>query len=53
MLPVLTGVVTVSVGVATVDPKNQQATPQILIERADEMLYEAKRQGRNLVMVSF
>ncbi len=44
------GVVTVSVGVATVHPRNQSVTPKMLIERADEMLYEAKRQGRNRVM---
>ena len=46
------GVVTVSVGVATVHPLNQPVTPKMLIERADEMLYEAKRQGRNRVMAS-
>jgi diguanylate cyclase (GGDEF)-like protein len=46
------GVVTVSIGVATVHPLDQPATPKMLIERADEMLYEAKRQGRNRVMVS-
>ena len=46
------GVVTVSVGVATVQPHNQPATPKMLIERADEMLYQAKRQGRNLVVAS-
>jgi diguanylate cyclase (GGDEF)-like protein len=46
------GVVTVSIGVATVHPQKHPATPKMLIERADEMLYEAKRQGRNRVMVS-
>ena len=46
------GVVTVSIGVATVHPQNHPATPKMLIERADEMLYEAKRQGRNRIMVS-
>ena len=46
------GVVTVSIGVATVHPQNQPVTPKMLIERADEMLYEAKRQGRNRVMAS-
>jgi diguanylate cyclase (GGDEF)-like protein len=46
------GVVTVSIGVATAHPQNEPATPKMLIERADEMLYEAKRQGRNRVMSS-
>jgi diguanylate cyclase (GGDEF)-like protein len=46
------GVVTVSIGVATVHPQNQPVTPKMLIERADKMLYEAKRQGRNRVMAS-
>jgi diguanylate cyclase (GGDEF)-like protein len=46
------GVVTVSIGIATVQSPNQSATPKMLIERADEMLYEAKHQGRNRVMGS-
>jgi diguanylate cyclase (GGDEF)-like protein len=46
------GVVTVSIGVATVYPESGFATPKMLVERADEMLYEAKRHGRNRVMVS-
>jgi diguanylate cyclase (GGDEF)-like protein len=46
------GVVTVSIGVATAHPQNEPATPKMLIERADEMLYEAKHRGRNRVMAS-
>jgi diguanylate cyclase (GGDEF)-like protein len=46
------GVVTVSVGFAAAHPENQPVTPKMLIERADEMLYEAKRHGRNRVMGS-
>lgn len=41
-------VVTISVGVATVVP-DYAATPAMLIEVADEMLYKAKRNGRNQV----
>lgn len=42
------GVVTVSVGVATVVP-GDDPSPKILIERADRMLYQAKQGGRNRV----
>ncbi|MHB2165946.1 PleD family two-component system response regulator [Alsobacter sp. R-9] len=41
--------VTVSIGVATVDALDE--TPQSLLKRADEALYEAKSGGRNRVMV--
>lgn len=41
------GLVTVSMGVATFEPGD---TPETLIERADERLYEAKRTGRNRVV---
>jgi diguanylate cyclase (GGDEF)-like protein len=44
-------VVTVSIGVATVQASDQQTTDQ-LIERADAALYEAKRTGRNRVAVA-
>jgi diguanylate cyclase (GGDEF)-like protein len=39
--------VTVSVGVAALDPSDE--TPEALLARADERLYEAKRAGRNRV----
>ncbi|MBX3272080.1 MAG: diguanylate cyclase [Sandaracinaceae bacterium] len=39
--------VTISLGVAEWDPKLQD--PQDLVRRADELLYEAKRTGRNRV----
>lgn len=43
------GVVTVSVGVATVRPDQFLDGPDDLIELADKALYEAKRGGRNRV----
>jgi two-component system cell cycle response regulator len=43
-------VVTVSLGVATYD--EQDKTPEMLVKRADEALYEAKEGGRNRVIVS-
>jgi diguanylate cyclase len=41
------GRVTISIGVALLRPTD---TPQSLIERADECLYAAKRNGRNRVI---
>ncbi|MFZ5875718.1 MAG: diguanylate cyclase [Nitrospirota bacterium] len=41
--------VTVSIGVASL-PGGAAATPTVLIEAADQALYEAKRQGRNRVV---
>lgn len=38
--------VTVSVGIATYVPEKGES-PQILIDRADQALYQAKKQGRN------
>jgi diguanylate cyclase (GGDEF)-like protein len=46
--PAETGIVTVSVGVATVTP-TEATTAEDLIARADAALYEAKRHGRNRV----
>lgn len=42
-------VVTVSVGAVTVVPVHQ-CSPLVLIEKADQMLYQAKCQGRNSVV---
>jgi diguanylate cyclase (GGDEF)-like protein len=41
------GLVSLSVGVATVDVGAADLNPQALIERADQALYRAKRGGRN------
>lgn len=44
-----TGHVTVSIGLTSLE--NQTADPSLLIERADEALYEAKRAGKNRVVL--
>ena len=44
------GVVTASIGLATFDGEALPEDPLLLIAKADEMLYEAKRQGRNRVV---
>jgi len=43
--------VTISIGVATTDGHSPGTTPQGLISTADEALYEAKRAGKNRVVV--
>lgn len=43
-------VVTASIGTATLRPLDHGHGPESLVAKADEMLYEAKRSGRNRVM---
>ena len=43
--------VTASIGVASLTGDNPDATPQTLIKAADEMLYRAKAEGRNRVVL--
>jgi len=44
------GLVTVSIGVATYRPREQNGGPQMLIGTADQMLYKAKQAGRDRIM---
>ena len=44
------GVVTASVGIATLEPDQTYVSPANLVERADTLLYEAKTDGRNRVV---
>lgn len=44
--------VSVSVGVACFDPSNPDGSESVLVRRADAALYEAKRRGRNQVVVA-
>lgn len=44
--------VTVSIGAATAFPAAGTVTLDVLIEQADQALYEAKRQGRNCVVMA-
>jgi diguanylate cyclase (GGDEF)-like protein len=49
-IPIQGKCITISVGVALCDGSNQAAHP--LVERADRALYQAKRSGKNKVMMS-
>jgi diguanylate cyclase (GGDEF)-like protein len=48
--PLSGGAVTASVGVSTLAPGETAGGVQRIVQRADEMLYEAKRRGRNRVV---
>ena len=43
---------TASIGVATADPDDQRTTTASLMRAADTALYEAKRRGKNTVVVA-
>ena len=51
--PSATGVVTISIGAAVVDPRQDDCSPNGLIRAADLALYEAKDMGRNRVEMSW
>ena len=44
-----TGYLTVSIGISTAEP-TQQRSPQILLETAEQALYQAKQEGRNSII---
>lgn len=44
--------VTASFGLATFDPRAPDASPEVLCQRADAALYEAKRGGKNRVAIA-
>lgn len=47
-----TGVVTISLGVSTLFESDKVTTPDDLIDSADKALYQAKKDGKNLVLFS-
>ena len=47
----ITGSVTVSIGIAVFDPESGETTTEIL-NRADAALYQAKDDGRNRVVIA-
>jgi two-component system, cell cycle response regulator len=44
--------ITISIGVAAFDPEQPDETPYSLLRRADTALYQAKREGRNRVVLA-
>jgi diguanylate cyclase (GGDEF)-like protein/putative nucleotidyltransferase with HDIG domain len=52
IIPEIGRPVTASVGVSLFDPEMPDATVEILVARADAALYEAKRAGRNRVVIA-
>jgi diguanylate cyclase (GGDEF)-like protein len=44
--------ITISLGVATVIP-NPYSSPELLLQVADQLLYQSKQQGRNTYSVAF
>jgi len=44
-----TGYLTVSIGISTAEP-TQQISPQILLETAEQALYQSKQEGRNSII---
>jgi len=44
--------ITISLGVAVFDPAQPDASPEALLQRADHAVYEAKRSGRNRVVLA-
>ncbi|HWR90170.1 MAG TPA: GGDEF domain-containing protein, partial [Dissulfurispiraceae bacterium] len=43
--------ITISIGVSTLDPANQAATKEHLLDAADRALYQSKKTGKNKVSV--
>jgi two-component system cell cycle response regulator len=48
----IAGEITTSVSIGIAQSRETGDTPETLLQRADETLYEAKRQGRNRVVVA-
>jgi putative nucleotidyltransferase with HDIG domain len=52
VIPEIGRAITASVGVALFDPDAPDGTVEVLVARADSALYEAKRKGRNRVVLA-